>query len=109
MASRHRLRQKAGSAGTIGLGVDVLAPKEAPMHVGSLTVDLARNILFMRLTLTTSTATTTLHWSGGWRRPRVRLNSGHVARWFGSEQQDRDRPHMAQYTYQGTLGSHVQF
>lgn len=75
------------------------------MHVGSLTVDLARNILFMRLTL--STATTTLHWSGGWRRPRVRLNSGHVASWFGSEQ--RDRPHMAQYTYQGTLGSHVQF
>lgn len=79
------------------------------MHVGSLTVDLARNILFMRLTLTTSTATSTLHWSGGWRLPHVRLNSGHVARWFGSEQQDRNRPHMAQYTYQGTLGSHVQF
>jgi|ABSQ01.1.fsa_nt_gi hypothetical protein len=79
------------------------------MTLGALTVDLARNVLFTRMTVTTPTATTTLHWSGGWRRPRVRLNSGHVARWFGSEQQDRDRPHMAQYTYQGTLGSHVQF
>ena len=42
------------------------------MTLGALAVDLARNVLFTRLTLTTPRATTTLHWSGGCDTPTSR-------------------------------------
>lgn len=79
------------------------------MTIGGLTLDLARHPIYTRLTVTTPRATTTLHWSANWRRPYLRLNSGHVARWFGSSQQEHDRPYRAQYSYRGLLGTHVQF
>lgn len=79
------------------------------MTIGRLTLALSMTSMFLRITVSTPQATTMLHGSGTWRRPHVTLNSGHLARWCGAAPHDVDRPYMAQYSYHGILGRHVQF
>lgn len=79
------------------------------MTIGTLTVTISKTSMFLRLTVQTPDATTMLHASGHWKSPHVTLNSGHLARWFGTAPREIDRPYMAQYHYHGRLGTHVQF
>lgn len=79
------------------------------MTIGTLTLSLSKTSMFLRMTISTPQATTMLHVAGPWRRPKVTLNSGHLARCFGAAPHERDQPYMAQYQYHGRLGTHVQF